>query len=205
MKKVITPNRLTIFRILIVIPYLVLLGIAADKMQQLSYKEMNDATILVLISSGIFMLAMLTDFFDGYLARKWNMVSNFGKLFDPLADKFLISSTMVMMTVMNILPWYITVPMILRDLLVDGSRNLAAKYDVDIAANWFGKTKTVAQTLGLIILFFAIPGLGLDLKLSATELNHQLILIPMYIALVASLFSGYTYFKAIQPILIKKS
>jgi CDP-diacylglycerol--glycerol-3-phosphate 3-phosphatidyltransferase len=78
---------------------------------------------------------MITDFLDGYIARKTDTVSDFGKLFDPLADKFITTSALILLAVMRIVPVWVVILFVLRDLVVDGSRNLAAKNNLEISAS----------------------------------------------------------------------
>lgn len=92
-----------------------------------------------------FIIGAITDFFDGYIARKYNLVSNFGKLIDPLADKVLVSAAIIYLTYVNLCPFWVTILIISREFLVTGLRQLAVEQGEVIAADSFGKWKTVFQ------------------------------------------------------------
>ena len=192
------PNKLTLLRIILVIPFMSLLGIAIYYyFETNSYK--GPVKNYLLASGGIFTLAMITDALDGYLARKYNQITTFGKLFDPIADKFMTTASFVALTAIGIVPFWVTTLFILRDILVDGSRNLAATKNIKIAASIYGKIKTIAQTGGLIVLFFVTPFVvsnGGNVINPVFEI--WLLNIPTFIALLTSLFSGYIYFSQIK-------
>ena len=103
------------------------------------------------------MIAVLTDFFDGYLARKSNLISNFGKLWDPIADKILVDSILISFAIKTYLPFYLALINIVRDIIVDGYKSYAASCKIVVGANVWGKTKTILQMVGLLIIFFFFP------------------------------------------------
>ena len=157
------PNKLTILR-LIMIP----LFVAAFYITALPYNY--------LISTIIFVLAALTDFLDGYIARKYNLVTNLGKFLDPIADKVLVATALIVMLLpfdgeMAILPFYgaIAVAIILaRELIVSGFRIVAASNGKVLAADKSGKIKTFVQDIAVIILLLSadfMPGLYSTLNL----------------------------------------
>ena len=201
MKKV--PNVLTVFRILFVIPFIVLM---------LWFNMINDyneypilARSLLAASLGIFILAMLTDFLDGYIARKYNVVSEFGKLWDPLADKIITNTALIMLSTANIIPVWITVIFILRDMIVDGFRVVLAKNKASVAANKWGKIKTVVVSIGIIFVMSAFIAINSNSwKISDTEIiniEYKLLFInifktPLIIGTVFSIASGIIYAKA---------
>ncbi|MDZ7293135.1 CDP-diacylglycerol--glycerol-3-phosphate 3-phosphatidyltransferase [Mycoplasmopsis pulmonis] len=189
------PNLLTIFRLILALPYIVLFSLLTG-----SFWKSCDQYISILISLiVIFALSMLSDFLDGYIARKTNSISNFGKLFDPIADKIIISTTLIFFALLNYTYVALTVVFIIRDLVVDGSRNLAAKNNLKIEASIWGKLKTIMQIVAIFSIFGGV--------LFANNLNWQnfkiLINIPMYIALFVSIVSGFLYFLPIVPYLKK--
>lgn len=198
-----TPNKLTLLRIILVVPFIVFMALAFAWKVNL-YNEWNKGTTMFLISGVIFILAMITDFIDGKLARKNNQITTFGKLFDPLADKFMTTAAFIMLSVMGVTPWLLLVVFVLRDILVDGSRNIAAKNNVNVAASIWGKSKTMLQSIGLALIFFLFPafkeftqgtfGNGFEASWQLVMLN-----VPVIISGVLSIVSGYQYFKAIVP------
>ena len=106
------------------------------------------------IPGGVFALASVTDFFDGYLARKNHQVTDFGKFLDPLADKILVLSALVMLVHLDKIPAWLTVLVLARDLAVDGLRMIAVGKGRVIAAAWSGKVKTFSQMILILVFFF---------------------------------------------------
>lgn len=137
------PNKLTISRV-IMIPFFVFfllvdLGGLPDGMQKY-------------IAATIFIIASLTDWFDGYLARKNNLITNFGKFMDPLADKLLVCSALICLTAKNQLAAWIVIVIISREFIISGFRLLASDNGVVIAASYWGKFKTAFQMIMIIML-----------------------------------------------------
>lgn len=199
------PNKLTILRIFFILPVFVLLVIAKAYNKNISYSEFNVSTICFISAAIIFIVAMFTDFLDGFLARKNNQITTFGKLFDPLADKIMTSVTLVLFTVMGITPIYFVIIFIVRDIVVDGSRNVAAANNINVAASWWGKWKTLLQSIGIILLFLLSP---LFYEKATNFYNPEweiwVLNIPLIIATFLSLISGYLYFKQIKHLISAK-
>ena len=139
------PNRLTILRVAM-IPLFVI----AMLWQQLPYSDY--------IAGGLFIAACITDFFDGYLARKYNQVTTFGKFMDPLADKLLVCSAMICFIELDKLPAWIVIIIIGREFIISGFRLIAAENGIVIAANYWGKFKTVSQMIMIILLLIDLGG-----------------------------------------------
>ena len=139
------PNQLTIFRV-ILIPFFVFFLLAP-------YFEGYGNFIAV----AIFIIASFTDFLDGYLARKHNLVTNFGKFMDPLADKLLVSSALICLIEKGLLASWIVVIIISREFIISGFRLIASDNGVVIAASYWGKFKTVFQMLMVITLILNFP------------------------------------------------
>ena len=141
-----TPNKLTILRV-IMIPFfvacmLIPFGDGANKWTALA----------------IFVIASLTDWLDGYLARRDNLVTNFGKFMDPLADKLLVGAAMICMVALKTLPTWIVVIIISREFIISGLRLVAADNGVVIAASWWGKIKTATQMIMIIVVIADLSG-----------------------------------------------
>ena len=162
------PNKLTIFRV-ILIPFFVVLLLfditAYDKW----------------IALAIFIIASLTDFLDGYIARKYNLVTNFGKFMDPLADKLLVCSAMICLVELARIPAWVVIVIIAREFIISGFRLVASDTGVVIAASYWGKFKTTFQIL-MICLMIA------DLTPLATVTQ-----IVMWVALVLTVVSLVDY------------
>ena len=110
------------------------------------------------ISVAIFVIASVTDWFDGYLARKNHLVTNFGKFMDPLADKLLVCSAMICLIELERLPAWIVIVIIAREFIISGFRLIAAENGIVIAANYWGKFKTVSQMIMIILLLIDLGG-----------------------------------------------
>ena len=134
------PNKLTIFRV-ILIPFFVV---------ALLFNPENQ--MLRLVADAIFIVASLTDMLDGKIARKYNLVTNFGKFMDPLADKLLVCSAMICLVQTGQLSAWIVIIIVAREFIISGFRLIAAENGVVIAANIFGKFKTVTQMIMIVIL-----------------------------------------------------
>ena len=135
-----TPNKLTVGR-MILVPFMVLFLLTDIGGEANRY-----------ISLLIFVGASVTDWFDGYLARKHNLVTNFGKFMDPLADKLLVCSAMICMIELGRLPAWIVIVIIAREFIISGFRLIAAENGIVIAANYWGKFKTVSQMIMIILM-----------------------------------------------------
>ena len=142
------PNKLTVGR-MILVPFLVLFLLTGWG------GEANRWICLV-----IFCGASITDWFDGRIARKHHMITNFGKFMDPLADKLLVCSAMICMIELGRLPAWIVVIIIGREFIISGFRLIAAENKVVIAANYWGKFKTASQMVMIILLILDLPQLS---------------------------------------------
>ena len=140
------PNKLTLFRV-ILIPFFVFFMLAP-------YFEGYGNYIAV----AIFIVASLTDMLDGKIARKYNLVTNFGKFMDPLADKLLVCSAMICMIEMGKLPAWIVIVIIAREFIISGFRLVASDNGIVIAASYWGKFKTVFQMAMIIVLIADFGG-----------------------------------------------
>ncbi len=199
------PNRLTVLRMFLVIPFIIVMILASHYIHtnafDYSFLETSKAEQFLLVGGIIFVLAMITDWADGYLARKNNQVSTFGKLFDPLADKFMTTSALVLLSIIGYVPVWLTLIFILRDILVDGSRNVAAKNNVEVSASIWGKVKTALQSVGIPLLIFIAPVISVKGSPLFDDASPALwvLNIPLFGAGILSVFSGFNYFKAIVP------
>lgn len=199
-------NKLTIFRIILV-PIMVIipfLGIQGDVL---------GIPISYLIIDLIFIIASITDKLDGYIARSRNQVTTFGKFLDPLADKILVLTAMVMLVEMDKIPAWIPSIVLAREFIVSGYRLIAVeKAGKVIAASIWGKLKTVTQMIAIILLFidkfnfFDFTRATTDIKVAMESswmiyMNQGSIIfnaitsICLLISVIATVFSGYEYLK----------
>lgn len=142
------PNKLTIVRVCL-IPFFV---------AALLFDHGNNYTMRI-VANVLFIIASLTDLFDGKIARKYNMVTNFGKFMDPLADKLLVCSALICLIELGQLPAWVVSVIISREFIISGFRLVAADNGVVIAASYWGKFKTTFQMIAVILLIFDIPAL----------------------------------------------
>ena len=136
------PNKLTILRVIMILPFVVLM-----------LKEMNLWALMV------FVVASLTDLADGKIARKYNLVTNFGKFMDPLADKLLVYAALILLIELGRIPAWVVLIIIRREFIISGFRLIAADNRVVIAASYWGKFKTVFQMIMVCLMIANIPQL----------------------------------------------
>lgn len=186
------PNKLTIFRIILV-PIMVIIPFLGLENEYLGIP------VQYLIIDLIFVLASITDKLDGYLARKNNQVTTFGKFLDPLADKILVLAAMIMLVEMNKLPAWIPIIVLAREFMISGYRLIAVEKGgkVIAASNW-GKIKTVTQMVAIILAFVDLNAFGEcfngSLQGEALILN-LIVTIMMIVQTLATIISGIEYMK----------
>ena len=169
MKQMNTPNKLTLLRV-IMIPFFVVFMLA-------DLGSWSKWAALI-----VFVVASMTDWLDGYLARRDHLVTNFGKFMDPLADKLLVCSALICLTDMDRIPSWVVIIIIGREFIISGFRLIASDNGVVIAANYWGKAKTVCQMIMTIVL---IADLG-----SGVYLLEQVLI---YASLLLTVISLVTY------------
>lgn len=192
------PNKLSIFRICLV-PVVVLVwvfpyaefGIVLPEFQ-FGFVTLSLKNILVLI---LFCIASFTDFLDGQIARKHNLITSFGKFIDPIADKLLVNTMFVMFAALGTVPVLPVLIMIWRDTIVDGLRMNAAQKGKVVAAGMLGKLKTVTQMITIILILL-------------NNLPFELIRFPMsefflWFATLISVASGISYFMQLKDIIME--
>ncbi len=173
------PNTLTLFRVLAT-PLVVFLMLVPNR-------------LTCFLAGLIFSAAAITDYFDGHLARQKGMVSNLGKVMDPVADKLLVSSSFIMLTSLGWVPAWVVCIIIGRELAVTGLRNLIAHHREDVSASNLGKYKTGFQIAAIIPLLLHYPYFGIDMNVIG--------LFFMWGALVFTLWSGIDYFVRFRKLL----
>ncbi len=187
------PNKLTLFRIVLV-PILALVWLfpyAEFDIYFLNLEVGNTSlSLLNIIVLVIFALASFTDFLDGHIARKHNLITTFGKFADPIADKLLVNVVLIIMAAKSMIPVVPVILMLARDTIVDGCRMIAAQNGVVVAAGFLGKLKTVLQMIAIILVLL-------------NNLPFELIYLPMadimiWFAALISVASGYAYFTQLK-------
>jgi len=142
------PNKLTLFRVILIPFFIVVLMI-----DSIPYNDF--------IALGIFIVASLTDMLDGKIARKYNLVTNFGKFMDPLADKLLVCSALICLIELNRIPAWMVIVIIAREFIISGFRLIASDNGVVIAASYWGKFKTVFQMVAVCLMIVNIQALSI--------------------------------------------
>lgn len=183
------PNKITTFRMVCVIFIAILLLLPSEWFMVIPFINVS---LNFLIGWILFIVASLSDMIDGHIARKYNMVTDYGKFMDPIADKLLVNSVLIILTCYGPIriPVICVLIMISRDIIVDAVRMNAVRKNVVIAANIWGKLKTVFQMIGII--FVLINDLGLDTLLNIPN-NLYIGQVILYVATVVSLISGVIY------------
>lgn len=194
------PNKITVARmllipIMIIVPYLGLNNIL-----------FGSVTIGSFITLIIFLIASFTDFLDGYLARKNNLVTTFGKFLDPIADKLLVLSALIMLVEQGIIPGWIPIIIAAREFIVSGIRMLAAGDGKVIAASWYGKVKTVSQMIAISLAFLStntfMQFTSVEMGTGALILNI-LMSLAMIVAVLMTILSGVDYFMKSKDIVLR--
>ena len=139
-----------------------------------------------LIIAVLFVIASITDFFDGYVARKYQMITTIGKFLDPIADKIIVNTAMILLIPIGRIPAWIVAITIIRDLIVDVIRSIASSEGIYIQASILGKQKTFAQIIAVTALIIHYPIFGIN--------SHAVGTVILYIALVFTVYSGIDYF-----------
>lgn len=161
MKKMNLPNKLTMFRVILILPFAVLLlGESSGwGWYHALFGEIQEYADYIALA--IFVIASLTDLVDGKIARKYNLVTNFGKFMDPLADKLLVSAAMIALVELGRIPAWIVIVIISREFIISGFRLIASDNHVVIAASYWGKFKTTFQMVMVCLMIADIPSLRL--------------------------------------------
>ena len=144
------PNKLTIVRMIMIIPFVVFMLV-----------PIGGAGVAKWIALALFVIASLTDLLDGKIARKYNLVTTFGKFMDPLADKLLVCSALICLVEMGKIPSWIVIIIISREFIISGFRLVASDNGVVIAASYWGKFKTTFQMVIIILMIADIQALSL--------------------------------------------
>ena len=178
------PNKLTLLRVVMIVPFVLCLLASHQKWQFLG----GAADYLEYVALLIFVLASLTDLIDGKIARKYNLVTNFGKFMDPLADKLLVCAAMIVLVEMGRIPSWVVIVIISREFIISGFRLIASDNGVVIAASYWGKFKTTFQMLMICMMIVMDTPLFAGVPAFA-EITYGV----MWIALVLTVVSLIDY------------
>lgn len=202
LKKMNLPNKLTMLRIILVPVFIICLC-----MPQVFewFKIENTQTVMGIIALIVFVVAAITDCLDGRISRKQNIVTKFGKIMDPLADKLLVSSGFIMLTGLGVVPAFVTAIVVFRDFFVNALRMFGSDKSKDVAAGLSGKVKTLFQMLAItfgLLNYIIAPSYGMfgfieqSLYMGTAELLLNISMsITVLITVIATLWSFVDYFK----------
>ncbi len=160
------PNKLTLLRIVLILPFLLVLYL--------------DVPYAAYIALAIFIAASLTDMLDGQIARKYHLITDFGKFADPLADKMLVTAAMLWFVERGMMPGWALLIVIVREFAVSGLRMVASDQGRVIAAGWSGKVKTAATMVCIVLMFLPVPDIVITLCVT--------------VIVVTTIYSGIEYF-----------
>ncbi|MDR0533295.1 MAG: CDP-diacylglycerol--glycerol-3-phosphate 3-phosphatidyltransferase [Verrucomicrobiales bacterium] len=180
------PNRLSVLRLFLSLVFVIVL----------SFKHSSWSGSVAFF---IFVIAGITDFLDGYIARKYNLITDLGKLLDPIADKILVSAAFIELVAFNDLmpvetPAWIVISVLAREFSITGLRSLAAAKGVILAAERIGKHKTISQIVTVLVGLALLSFQQLDFTFSGINYAFCLYQILLYITLVITVWSGIAYF-----------
>ena len=185
------PNQLTVFRVFLIVPFVVILLGSYHWWDFVMTIFGYDAAIAEYVALAIFIIASLTDLLDGKIARKYNLVSNFGKFMDPLADKLLVCAAMIGLVEMGRIPAWVVIIIISREFIISGFRLIASDNGVVIAASYWGKFKTTFQMVMICLMIVQdAPFLSNPTHVEVFVLISNII---MWIALALTIISLVDY------------
>lgn len=176
-------NKLTVSRVIMIPIFLIFLLVPMNI--GLFKAGMANVPVSHLIATIIFIIASITDWLDGYLARKLNLVSNFGKFLDPLADKLLVMAALVSLVELTVIPGWMVIVILARELAITGFRLVAVEGGLVIAASNIAKWKTASQMIAIILLLLNNIPFGFN--------GFPLAMIIMWLAVILTVFSGWDY------------
>lgn len=187
-------NKLTVSRVIMIPVFLIFLLVPMHLGNDLIVGQ-TTLSVGQLIATLIFIIASITDWLDGYLARKLNLVSNFGKFLDPLADKLLVMAALVTLVQLGVIPGWMVVLILAREFAVTGLRLVAVEGGLVIAASKIAKWKTTFQMLAIILLLLNNMPFGIN--------GFPFAMLFMWIAVILTVISGWDYFYKNRNIMSK--
>ncbi len=194
------PNKISISRIIIALVIVVILLFPFDSAGIITYKIFVNESIVVdikyVIVGVLFIIASVTDYFDGYFARKLKCSSDFGKMIDAIADKFLIDSVLIILSTIGFIHPALAVVVVMRDVLVDSIKRYCASCGIVFGSSKLARVKTILFMVSItMILFYNLPFELMNLKIAD---------IVLVVASILSIVSGFEYYGNVKKALFKK-
>ena len=186
------PNKITCCRLIISVIVLVMLVMPWDNLgihfPVFPVYGVENVNIKYIIAGVLFMIGSVTDFLDGYIARKYNMVTDFGKVMDAIADKMLVNGVLIILAYDQFLPVIVPVIIITRDIIVDSIKMASGSKGKVVAASWAGKIKTICMMIGVTLVFFY----NMPFAFIAKGLHVDYFFV--FVAVIMSIISGCQYY-----------
>lgn len=200
MKKMNLPNKITLGRIILAVIILVILVFPWYQLKinfpVYSLKGIENIDLKYIICGVLFLIASVTDFLDGYIARSRNLVTDFGKVMDAIADKVLVNGLLVILSYNNFIPIIVPVVIITRDIVVDSIKMASGSKGKVVAASWPGKVKTICMMVGLTLtLFYNIPFVFFGIRVDR---------LFVFAATILSVVSACQYYMANKEFIFKE-
>jgi CDP-diacylglycerol--glycerol-3-phosphate 3-phosphatidyltransferase len=186
------PNKITCVRLVISVIVLVMLVVPWNQMgvhfPVFQVYGVENVDLKYIIAGILFMIGSVTDFLDGYIARKYNMVTDFGKVMDAIADKMLVNGVLIILAYNHFLPVVVPVIIITRDIIVDSIKMASGSKGKVVAASWAGKIKTICMMIGVTLVFFY----NMPFAFIASGLRIDYFFV--FVAVIMSIISGCQYY-----------
>ncbi len=186
------PNKITCARLVISVIVLVMLVVPWNQMgihfPVFQVYGVENVDLKYIIAGILFMIGSVTDFLDGYIARKYNMVTDFGKVMDAIADKMLVNGVLIILAYNHFLPVVVPVIIITRDIIVDSIKMASGSKGKVVAASWAGKIKTICMMIGVTLVFFY----NMPFAFIAKGLHVDYFFV--FVAVIMSIISGCQYY-----------
>lgn len=181
-------NKITVARIMLIPIFILFFPLFPSWLIQKSIVFQHIDSYGIYYAAAVFVMASATDKLDGYIARKYNLITNMGKLLDPLADKLLISAALILMVSQHLIYAWIALVIIARELIITGIRIVASAQKIALQADQFGKIKMVAQVIAITAVLLNNGPISLVKEIPIDQ-------ILMYVALLLTVYSGFNYIR----------
>lgn len=195
------PNKLSVMRVALVPVMMIFPSFIHTE------RTIGGINLSIFIFLILFIIASITDFLDGKIARKYNLITDFGKFIDPLADKIVVMAALLVLVEYSMLPAWIVTIIIVREFAVSGYRLIEAKNGEVVAASKLGKLKTMTQMIGIVLLFLTPFKFMAFVHVQKYNFNTYTYILNMLgsiiftISVIATIISGWDYLKHLKPIL----